>query len=115
MSALLHTSAADAAMPPVKSPGRCHERRAIEELTNIRKGSSQSVNDGNNNIVLATAHPCKFPDAIQSAINIKADLPNELQFIINEKEFSIKIYQPKFNSTKAVASVFVSSFFSAFG
>ena len=39
-----------------------------------------------NNIVLATAHPCKFPDAIQSAINIKAELPNELQFILNEKE-----------------------------
>ena len=26
-----------------------------------------------NNIVLATAHPCKFPDAIKNAINLKAE------------------------------------------
>ena len=39
-----------------------------------------------NNIVLATAHPCKFPSAIESAINVKADLPNELTFILDQKE-----------------------------
>ena len=39
-----------------------------------------------NNIVLATAHPCKFPDAIEKAINIKAELPDELAFILDEKE-----------------------------
>ena len=39
-----------------------------------------------NNIVLATAHPCKFPGAIQSAINVKAELPNELTFILDQKE-----------------------------
>jgi len=36
--------------------------------------------------VLATAHPCKFPDAIQNAINVKADLPNELTFILDQEE-----------------------------
>ncbi|MDC3175181.1 threonine synthase, partial [Candidatus Pelagibacter sp.] len=39
-----------------------------------------------NNIVLATAHPCKFPDAILKAINLKSDLPEELKFILEAKE-----------------------------
>ncbi len=37
-------------------------------------------------IVLATAHPCKFPDAINSAIKIKPNLPDKLTYILNEKE-----------------------------
>ena len=36
--------------------------------------------------MLATAHPCKFPDAISKAIHLKSDLPKELEFILNEKE-----------------------------
>ena len=39
-----------------------------------------------NNIVLATAHPCKFPDAIKKSINLNANLPKELMFILEEKE-----------------------------
>ena len=30
--------------------------------------------------------PCKFPDAAIKAINLKSDLPKELEFILNEKE-----------------------------
>jgi len=41
--------------------------------------------DGNN-VVLATAHPCKFPDAITKSINIKSNLPNELKYVLDEKE-----------------------------
>ncbi len=44
------------------------------------------INLDGNNIVLATAHPCKFPDAIKKAIDIKADLPKELMFVMDEKE-----------------------------
>ena len=44
------------------------------------------VNISGNNIVLATAHPCKFPDAIKNAINLYAELPKELMYIFNEKE-----------------------------
>ena len=36
--------------------------------------------------MLATAHPCKFPDAINRSINIKPKLPNELMYIMNETE-----------------------------
>ena len=58
----------------------------LDPHTAIGYGAFDKHDLSGNNIVLATAHPCKFPDAIQSAINIKADLPNELQFILNEKE-----------------------------
>ncbi|MDB2437061.1 threonine synthase, partial [Candidatus Pelagibacter bacterium] len=49
-------------------------------------GALKKINLEGNNIVLATAHPCKFPDAIDKSIGIKPSLPNELQYIMNEKE-----------------------------
>jgi threonine synthase len=52
----------------------------------IGYGAFDKVNLKGNNIVLATAHPCKFPDAIDKAINLKAELPNELAFVLDEKE-----------------------------
>jgi threonine synthase len=52
----------------------------------IGYGAFDKVNLNGNNIVLATAHPCKFPDAIKKAIDLKAELPEELRFIISEKE-----------------------------
>jgi len=44
------------------------------------------VNIGENNITLATAHPSKFPEAIERSINIKPNIPNELEHVLNEKE-----------------------------
>ena len=44
-----------------------------------------------NFVVLATAHPCKFPEAINKAINKKESLPKELNYILNEKEIFDKI------------------------
>ena len=52
----------------------------------IGYGAFDKVNISGNNIVLATAHPCKFPDAIKNAINLNAELPKELKYILNEKE-----------------------------
>ena len=52
----------------------------------IGYGAFDKVNISGNNIVLATAHPCKFPDAIKNALNLKAELPKELMYILNEKE-----------------------------
>jgi threonine synthase len=41
-------------------------------------------------VVLATAHPCKFPEAILKAIDKNVNLPNNLKNILEEKEnFSI--------------------------
>ena len=58
----------------------------LDPHTAIGYGAFDKVNLEGNNIVLATAHPCKFPDAIDKAINIKSELPNELMYILNEKE-----------------------------
>jgi threonine synthase len=52
----------------------------------IGYGAFDKINLEGNNIVLATAHPCKFPDAIKKAINLKEDLPKELMFVMEEKE-----------------------------
>ncbi|MDA7564996.1 threonine synthase [Candidatus Pelagibacter sp.] len=49
-------------------------------------GSLNKVNLKGNNIVLATAHPCKFPEAIEKSIGIKSDLPDELKYVLGEKE-----------------------------
>ncbi len=37
-------------------------------------------------VVLSTAHPCKFPDAINNAINKYEKLPDELQHVLNKDE-----------------------------
>jgi threonine synthase len=58
----------------------------LDPHTAIGYGAFDKNNLKGNNIVLATAHPCKFPDAILKAINLKSDLPEELKFILDEKE-----------------------------
>ena len=52
----------------------------------IGYGAFDKINLAGNNIVLATAHPCKFPDAVKKATNLKVDLPRELMFVMDEKE-----------------------------
>ena len=58
----------------------------LDPHTAIGYGAFDKHDLKGNNIVLATAHPCKFPDAILKAINLKSDLPDELKFILDEKE-----------------------------
>jgi len=40
----------------------------------------------NNCVVLSTAHPCKFPDAINNAINKYEKLPEELKYLLDKDE-----------------------------
>jgi len=40
----------------------------------------------NDCVVLSTAHPCKFPDAINNAINKHENLPKELQHVLDKNE-----------------------------
>ncbi|WP_415322962.1 threonine synthase [Candidatus Pelagibacter sp. Uisw_127] len=49
-------------------------------------GALNKVNIVGNNIVLVTAHPCKFPDAIDKSIGIKPELPEELKYVMDERE-----------------------------
>jgi len=40
----------------------------------------------NDCVVLSTAHPCKFPDATNDAINKHEKLPEELQYVLDREE-----------------------------
>ena len=48
----------------------------------------KKVNIEGNTIVLATAHLCKFPEAIDKSIGIKPDLPDELKYVRSEEHTS---------------------------
>jgi threonine synthase len=77
----------------------CNERETLEIIkknyeengvvldphTAIGVGAAQklSLNDC---VVLSTAHPCKFPDAINNAINKHEKLPKELQHVLDKTE-----------------------------
>ena len=58
----------------------------LDPHTAIGYGAFDKHDLNGKNIVLSTAHPCKFPDAIHKAIKIKSDLPSEMMFILDEKE-----------------------------
>ncbi len=57
----------------------------IDPHTAIGAGAVKKHN-GKNYVVLATAHPSKFPDAILKAIGKKEELPSHLKSILNQKE-----------------------------
>ncbi len=58
----------------------------LDPHTAIGYGAFDKHNLSGNNIVLGTAHPSKFPDAIFRAIKTNADLPSELMVILDKKE-----------------------------
>ena len=62
-------------------------------------GALKKINIDGNNVVLATAHPCKFPDAIDKSISTKPSLPDELKHVMDEKEY-YEIISDNLNKTK---------------
>ena len=58
----------------------------LDPHTAIGFAAFEKVKLDGNNIVLATAHPSKFPDAINKAIKMNAELPKGLQYVLSEKE-----------------------------
>jgi threonine synthase len=58
----------------------------LDPHTAIGYGAFEKVNIDGVNIVLATAHPCKFPKAILEATGVNEELPEELKFILDEQE-----------------------------
>ena len=58
----------------------------IDPHTAVGLGALEKINLAGKNIVLSTAHPCKFPEAIKKAINIKSELPDNLNYILSKKE-----------------------------
>jgi threonine synthase len=58
----------------------------LDPHTAVGYGALSKVKLEGISIVLATAHPSKFPEAINSAIKIKPELPSELKHVLDEKE-----------------------------
>jgi len=58
----------------------------IDPHTAVGLGALEKINLTGKNVVLSTAHSCKFPEAINKAINIKSKLPKKFDYILNEKE-----------------------------
>jgi len=58
----------------------------IDPHTAVGLGALEKINLAGKSVVLSTAHPCKFPEAIKKAINIKSDLPDNLNYILSKKE-----------------------------
>ena len=58
----------------------------IDPHTAVGYGVLNKISCEGINVVLATAHPCKFPETINKAIGLKPNLPNELDYIISAKE-----------------------------
>jgi threonine synthase len=71
----------------------------LDPHTAIAFGAMKKFDLEGSNVVLATAHPCKFPDAINRSINIKPKLPKELMYIMDEKE-NYDIISNSLNKTK---------------
>jgi len=55
----------------------------------------------NDCVVLSTAHPCKFPEAIKNAINKHEKLPDELQHVLDKDE----TFQVLKNNTQEVKNL----------
>jgi len=77
----------------------CNEQETLEiikknyEENNIILDPHTAVGVGaakklsfNDCVVLSTAHPCKFPDAINNAINKHEKLPEKLQHVLDKDE-----------------------------
>ena len=58
----------------------------IDPHTAVGLGALEKINLIGKSVVLSTAHPCKFPEAIKKAINIKSELPDNLNYILSKKE-----------------------------
>ena len=66
---------------PIQGHGKLLSGKKVE----VTNGESIEIIEANN-IILATAHPCKFPEAIDKSIGIKPNLPDELKYVMDEKE-----------------------------
>ncbi len=58
----------------------------LDPHTAVGVGTAKKLKFDNNCVVLATAHPCKFPDATNKAIKKNKELPEKLKSILNKEE-----------------------------
>ncbi len=58
----------------------------VDPHTAVGIGAARKLGLEKNCIVLSTAHPCKFPQAIEDAISRTEDLPDSLNYVYDRKE-----------------------------
>jgi threonine synthase len=71
----------------------------LDPHTAIGFGASKVKDLEGDIVALATAHPCKFPNAIDRSINFKPSLPDELKYVMDEKE-NYDIFSNNINKIK---------------
>ena len=58
----------------------------VDPHTAVGIGAARKLGFEKNCVVLSTAHPCKFPQAIEDAISKTENLPNSLSYVNDRKE-----------------------------
>lgn len=58
----------------------------LDPHTAVGLGAVNKLGFDKDCVILSTAHPCKFPEAIKQAIQKKEQLPEKLNYILDEKE-----------------------------
>jgi len=58
----------------------------VDPHTAVGIGAARKLGLEKNCVVLSTAHPCKFPQAIEDAISKTENLPDSLKYVYNKKE-----------------------------
>ncbi len=58
----------------------------VDPHTAVGIGAARKLGLEKNCVVLSTAHPCKFPQAIENAISRTEDLPDSLNYVYDRKE-----------------------------
>ena len=58
----------------------------LDPHTAVGLGAVNKLGFDKDCVILSTAHPCKFPEAINQAIQKNENLPEELNYILGEKE-----------------------------
>ena len=58
----------------------------VDPHTAVGIGAVKKLGIEKNCVVLSTAHPCKFPKAIEDAISKTENLPNSLKYVYDRKE-----------------------------
>ena len=58
----------------------------LDPHTAIGYGVAKKLKQDNNCVILSTAHPSKFPEAIKNALGKNEELPPELRNVLKEEE-----------------------------
>ena len=71
----------------------------VDPHTAVGIGAARKLRLEQNCVVLSTAHPCKFPKAIEDAISKTEKLPDSLKYVY-DKEEKFKVLSNDINKVK---------------